>query len=296
MCVSHSLSTTFLFIAIFIANCAPSSATAGYIFRQMAQIGYTWGNAEVNKVESAFIVPDPPPNPDKDDQLFYWIGAYRCLGEPENLLQPVIAWNYPGYPFTWTGFAMWILDEKVSRGEIIPANPGDLVSMSITINSSWVDVRVTCRDKTSYLTTPQKQLNGGADTPNLFKMCTANAVVEHGNHVIDPAATFCGVYPPSPVKFRGWVGIGSDGSSATLLQIKYCLDNKITCQMNATWVPWTPGGSIWDLDFYAGIDCGGKRYDRCCGKDPLPECSRDSTSCWVNPFSCKDYANNVCCL
>jgi hypothetical protein len=34
----------------------------------------------------------------------------------------------------------------------------------------------------------------------------------------------------------------------------------------------------------------------CCGRRPLKPCSSDSTSCWIVPGTCRDYANNICCF
>jgi hypothetical protein len=258
----------------------------------MIQVGNTFHNTSISSIVAFFEVPNSPSVSDPSDQLFYWIGAANCSGTPTNLMQPVVAWNYPQYPLQWVGFAMWVWTNDAIIGEIIPLQSGDTISMSITIGSEFSEIflKNLGNGDISFL----KYTPGTSRDPPPPIMCTALANLENGNHVTDPADTPCS-YPPNTVKFTGFEAYGSDGTYLTSLSVIYYNGNNNVCQLNATTSPLT--STSWEIDFSAGIYCNGENYNNsCCGGEPLPSCSTDSTSCWVNPFSCKDYINNVCCI
>jgi len=250
----------------------------------MIQVGYTFQNESVSRVEASIIVPPSPPKPDKNDQLFYWIGAFSC--NKMFLAQPVLAWNYPDYPLQWVAFAMLAsLNGKYFRGDVISVNTNDLMNMKIEIIfNGYLDIRINVNGKVSNIT------DGGC----CYLFCTVNAVLEHGNHAIDPSTTDCTVYPDNPVIFRNWFAIGDKKTIPNKLQTIYYNNNNLPCQLKSYD---NKVNTNFDIFMSAGVFCNGEKYDgKCCGSEPLPKCSRDSTSCWLNPDSCRDEKNDICCF
>jgi len=136
------------------------------------------------------------------------------------------------------------------------------------------------------------------------RMNQAMASVEHGNYKIDPAMAPCSVYPPF-VHMTGFTAKAADGSSPPEWRGPvYYNDNKLACQLQAKETHNQPlsslaeGAAAQNWQFLTGFNCKDKHYtNNCCGDPPLPPCSKDSTSCWVNPFTCKDNGPPaVCCF
>lgn len=167
--------------------------------------------------------------------------------------------------------------------------------MAITINNDYSEVYLENFNTGQSSFLKYIPSSSSIQDPPPPVMCTALANLEHGNHVIDPANAPCSVYPPNSVKMNGWEAQGQDGTYLTSLNVVYYNKNNNNCQLNATTNYLT--ATSFSIYFNSGILCNGNYFNNtCCGPSPLTPCSSDSTFCWFNPYSCKDYINLVCCF
>jgi len=95
-----------------------------------------------------------------------------------------------------------------------------------------------------------------------------------------------------------WLGVNSWGNkwgSNGFVKIgkgPYGVSHFGTCGIQA---------AVWSLEPKTDQTCNQKDYPQeyCCAASPpsiLRICSKDSTSCFVNPYSCKDYTKGICCV
>ncbi len=92
------------------------------------------------KITATWLVPSNPVS--NDDQVLYFFPGFADINQYENLLQPVLAWNYPPYTNAWSITSWNYLHGNALHHTPAPVSAGDAIAG--TVKSTCGDGMISC--------------------------------------------------------------------------------------------------------------------------------------------------------